>query len=254
MVSRFTKGTTMRRISYPNRRLASLAAAIGLLAATAAGMFAVAPVLAAGAAVVLPEPLSVGMRSGEEKSVSIRVENATDLYGIEFQLSFDPKVVQVQDADDSAEGTQLEVGDWMAEGFIAANRVDNKKGTIVFAATLLNPAEPLSGDGTIATIPFIAKGNGTSPLEITKTLLATRDAEEIESQAQNGAIGVSALGQAPRVTKSDNNSGGSSASNNRSDSGISTNTLILAGVAGIGVLGFFAALLLLGGIILLKRR
>jgi hypothetical protein len=225
-----------------------------LIALASMGVFTFATAWEADVALVLPEPLSVGMRSGEEKSVSIRVENATDLYGIEFQASFDPDVVQVPDADEAVEGVQIAVGEWMEEGFVAANKVDNEAGTILFAATLLNPAEPLNGDGTIATIPFVAKGNGTSPLNITRTLLATRDATEIASEAQNGAIGVSALGQAPRVTTTNNNPQSNTQSGNRAEAGISTNTLILAGVAGVGVLGFFAALVLLGGILLFKRR
>ena len=218
------------------------------------GALAASPVLAAGSALVLPDPLSVGMKSGEEKTVSIRVENATDLYGIEFQVSFDPNVVQVPDADDSLEGVQIAVGDWMADGFVAANKVDNEAGTVLFAATLLNPAEPLNGDGTVATIPFAAQGDGTSPLKITKTLLATRDAQETQSEAQDGAIGVSAQGQARRVNTASSSSNRDTSSNTRADAGISTNTLILAGAAGIGVLGFFAAVLLLGGILWMKRR
>lgn len=231
--------------------------AFALIAVTVfVGLFAVTTVRAADTAIVHPDPLSVGMRSGEEKSISIRVDNAQDLYGIEFQLRFDPKVVQVRDADAATEGVQIEVGEWLADGFVAANQVDNKKGTILYAATLLNPAPPLNGDGTVATIQFSAEGDGTSPLTISKALLATRDATEIESEAQDGAIGVSALGQAPQV--SNNTSGNKSKTTNNSNSnaqpGLSTTNLLLVGAAGVGVLAFGVALLVLLGIVFLRRR
>jgi hypothetical protein len=128
-------------------------------------------------AVLRPDPVSLGLRSGAQGTVSIRVENAQALYGIEFHLKFDPKVVQVMDADRGQDGVQLIPGDWFADGFLAVNNVDNSKGTIDYAVTLLNPAEPLDGSGTIATITFKARQDGTSPLKISKAILATREAD-----------------------------------------------------------------------------
>lgn len=237
-------------------RLAGMSAFALVAVIALVGTIAVTTVRAADTAIVHPDPLSVGMRSGEEKSISIRVDNAQDLYGIEFQVRFDPKIIQVEDADSSADGVQIEVGEWLADGFVAANQVDNKKGTILYAATLLNPAPPLSGDGAVATIQFSAKNDGTSPLTISKALLATRDATEIESEAQDGAIGVSALGQAPKV--SNNTSGNKSKTTNNSNSnaqpGLSNTNLLLVGAAGVGVLAFGVALVVLLGIVFLRRK
>lgn len=246
----------MNKKMVSRKRLAGMSAFALVAAAALVGTLAVTTARAADTAIVHPDPLSVGMRSGEEKSVSIRVDNAQDLYGIEFQVHFDPRIIQVQDADSSADGVQIEVGEWLADGFVAANQVDNKKGTILYAATLLNPAPPLNGDGTVATIQFSAKNDGTSPLTISKTLLATRDATEIESEAQNGAIGVSALGQAPQV--SNNTSGNKSKTANNANSnaqpGLSITNLLLVGAAGVGVLAFGVALVVLLGIVFLRRK
>lgn len=223
-----------------------------------AGAGGITPAFAAnGNAVVHPDPLSVGLKSGEAQDVSIRVENVQDMYGVELQIKFDPKVVQVKDADDSKDGTQIAVGEWLQDGFVAVNQADNAKGTISFAATLLNPAPPLSGDGDAATITFRAKADGTSPLKISKALLATRDATEIKSSVQDGAIGVSLLGQAPAVQKNNNSAPKSNASSNNNTNAPAlpgTTSLLLLGAAGIGVLAVVGAVVVLLGIVLLRRR
>jgi hypothetical protein len=227
----------------------------GLVVAGAAGILTPPALAADDNAIVHPDPLSVGMRGGEEKDISIRVDNVKNMYGIELQLKFDPKVVQVRDADPSKDGTQIAVGDWLDGGFVAANQVDNAKGTISFAATLLNPAPPVSGDGTVATIDFRAKADGTSPLKISKALLATRDAAEIKSQVQDGAIGVSALAQAPAVQKSSKSSNPTTKENNSAAPAIpGTTTLVLVGAAGVGMFAVVGAIVLLFGIVLLRRR
>lgn len=205
-------------------------------------------------AIVHPDPLAAGIRSGQEQKISLRVENVKNMYGIEFQLQFDPKVVQVQDADPSKDGTQVAVGDWMGKGFVAANEADNTKGTVTFAATLLNPAPPLNGDGTVATITFHAKADGTSPLKISKALLATRDATEIKSEVQDGTIGVSASGQAPAVQNSTNGSTKTTTTTTSPASGLSTTSLILIGAAGVGLLAFGAAVVVLLGIVFFRKR
>ena len=206
-------------------------------------------------ALVHPDPLSVGLKSGEDKDIGIALENVEGLYGIEFQLKFDPKVVQVQDADKSQKGVQVAVSDWLQDGFVAANQVDNSKGTITFAATLLNPAPAFDGDGVAATINFHAKSDGTSPLKFSKAILATRDATEIESEVQDGAIGVSAGGQAPVVQTNSKNSNAANENNNPTSSiAPNTMTLVLLGAAGVGVLAVGIAIVAVIGIVFFKRR
>lgn len=243
----------MRNQTFQMKRL-GIGLVLVLLATLLLGVSSARAFAAQNTAVVHPDPLSVGMRSGEEKEISIAVENVKNLYGIEFQIRFDPKIVQVQDADKSKAGVQVAIGDWLQDGFVAANEVDNSKGTISFAATLLNPAPALDGDGIVATINFRGKGDGTSALKLSKAILATRDATEIDSQVQDGAIGVSALGQAP-VIKNNPAVGNPSNSNNSNSTFIAgIPNLVLVGAAGVGVLAFVVALAVLLGIVLFRRR
>lgn len=233
-----------------------IAAGLALLVAILTLAYSPAAIYASPQAVVRPDPLSVGMKSGEAGKISIRVENAESMYGIEFHLSFDPNVVQVVDADSAKPGVQLTPGDWLKGGFVAVNKVDNAKGTIDYAVTLLNPAPPVSGSGIIATISLKAKSNGTSPLKFTKAILATREAKEIQAQLQDGAIGVSVLGQAPAVQQTTGGSGQppSGGSAPAATTGPSIPQLLLVGAAGLGVLGFLGAVVLVGAILLWRQR
>lgn len=230
------------------RVLIFLSAAITTLCLTSA------PLAANEKTIVLLDPLSIGMKKGETRTMALRVQDASELYGIEFHLRFDPKIVQVQDDDAAKKGAQIKTGDWFADGFVATNKVDNAKGTIDYAVTLLNPTPALNGDGVIATIQFKAVRDGASPLKVSKAILATRDAQEIESEWQDGAIGVSASGQAPNVQKTNQNSNSSPSNNTTPQIAAPSVNLLLVGAAGIGVLAFVSALVIVLGIMVWRGR
>lgn len=202
-------------------------------------------------AVLRPDPLSLGLKPGDEGSMVIRVDAVQNLYGLEFHLSFDPAVAEVVDADASKPGIQIkEQSDLLKNSFVAVNNVDNEAGKIDYAVTLLNPAPPVSGGGPIATITFKAKGAGTSPLKVDKAIFATRKAEEIASAWQDGAIGVSTLGQAPEVKQTT----GVPSTAPSPTSGMPIVQIALLGAAGLGVLAFFGALILVAAIVVIRRR
>ena len=192
---------------------------------------------------VRTDPPSLGLRNGSQGTISVRVEDVQNMYGMEFHLSFDPNVVEVVDADPSKPGIQIQPGDWLKNSFAAVNKADNTTGKIDYAVTLLNPAPSVSGSGIIATITFKAKADGTSPLKIDKAILATRQATEIKADWQDGAIGVSLLGQAPSVQQSARPgvepSGGPSGSPQ-----LSSRDILSYGIAGLGVVAFLGALAL----------
>lgn len=147
--------------------------------------------------VVRPDPDVLSLATGADGAVILRFENVQNLYGLEAHLTFDPAIVEVLDLDASKPGVQVQIADWLAGGFVATNQVDNSTGKIDIAATLINPALPIDGAGSIATISFRGKLEGVSPLTLDSIILATRDSDVITSQAQNGRIGVSADGRFP---------------------------------------------------------
>ncbi len=111
-------------------------------------------------------PPELGLAPGAQETVYIFIQDVQNLYGLEFQLAFDPNVVEVVDADPDKEGVQIWPADWWKDGFVAINQVDNGSGRIDFAATLLRPALPASGTRAIAAISFAARKTGSSTLRV----------------------------------------------------------------------------------------
>jgi len=130
-------------------------------------------------------------------NLDIGVEEVTDLYGGRVQLSFDPTVLQVRDADprSSAPGVQIRPGDFLDpfHQFVLVNQADNSAGTIDFAVTQLHPATARSGSGVLATVTFEALAQGSSPVHFVNVRLGddTRpDPLEIPAQTQDGLVTV----------------------------------------------------------------
>ncbi|MFQ5342835.1 MAG: hypothetical protein ACE5F6_14950 [Anaerolineae bacterium] len=92
-----------------------------------------------------------------------------DLHGVDFLLTYDASAVEVIDTDLNRPGVQIELGPLFTGQpyFVAYNRatVDHRTGigTISFVATLLNPAEPITGDGVIASVRYRVLESSVSP-------------------------------------------------------------------------------------------
>jgi hypothetical protein len=221
------------------RRQAIVFLALGFLLASAAGA-------AAQAAVVRPEPGAVTLEPGTEARVDLLFEGVQDLYGLEVHLSFDPSLVEVLDADADAPGVQLAAADWLAGAFVAVNQADNAAGRIDFAATLLNPAEPVSGDHVFATFTLRARGAGSGVLHIEEAILATRDGVVIASSWRDGKLDVGAAGQEGAV--------GQGEEEPASSTGLLQNTRLLVILAAGAVVGFVLAVGILLIVVLFRRR
>ena len=153
----------------------------------------------AGNTILRFAPPVLGLKPDAQGTLDVRVDNVQGLYGLEFQLVFDPDIITVIDADPDKEGVQVKPADWWKDGFVAVNRVDNEAGRIDFAATLLRPALAVNGNRVVATIPFLARKTGTSSLNVELATLSTRNAEAIPYTQQTGQAWVNESGQAPNV-------------------------------------------------------
>jgi hypothetical protein len=112
--------------------------------------------------------------------IDMVLERLVDFYGVQVLLTFDATRVQVIDADPGLPGVQISPGAPFADlGFVALNRVDNELGTIEFAATLVNPARPLTGETVAASLMLIATNPGEVRLDVAEALLANTYAEPI---------------------------------------------------------------------------
>lgn len=119
---------------------------------------------------------------GGDLVVEVRVSKATQLYGAEFELSFDPSILVVRDADLGQAGVQIEGGNLFAadSAFVIENSVDNTKGIVRYALTLLRPAEPVSGEGVVARIRFRARAEKKAMVSMPYLSLYSKATESVQ--------------------------------------------------------------------------
>jgi hypothetical protein len=147
------------------------------------------------AQVVLVPGQATLVATGETVALEVRVQDVTHMYGGRVQLTFDPAVIQVLDADprDSSPGVQIYPGDFLDtfNQFVLVNKADNVAGTIDYAVTQLHPAEGRSGSGVLARIRFHALAAGSSAVHVAEVRLGdnTRpDPLEIPAGTQDGHV------------------------------------------------------------------
>lgn len=115
------------------------------------------------------------LQDDKQLVVDVVVANVTDLFGAEIQLAYDPAQLQVLDANPRLEGIQIAPGPFLAveDRFVVTNRVDAQTGQITFVVTLLGPATPVSGSGTLATVAFRTIGGGPYAVRVTRVQLVS---------------------------------------------------------------------------------
>lgn len=122
--------------------------------------------------------------------VDVMAENVTDLYGLEVHLKYDPAILEAQDGKTAQEGLQVEPGTLLPvdKGFVVANKIDPAEGKITYAITLLNPAPPVTGAGSVARITFRILQNIPSTIEIEQGQLVAFNLETIPAELTPFAV------------------------------------------------------------------
>jgi hypothetical protein len=143
-------------------------------------------------ALLLLRPEDVTLVAGESAEVVIWIENVAGLYGAEVHLRFDPTILQVQDADAETTGVQISPGPLIdpGQGFVAANKVDNESGEIIYAITLLAPALTVDGSGELARFYIQGTAPGKSECQLEEVILATPEGLSIPVQSQAAWVTV----------------------------------------------------------------
>jgi hypothetical protein len=126
-------------------------------------------------ALLSTDPVKLEIVAGQVGTLQILLSNANNIYGIDFQATFDPAVVQVVDADSGLKGVQMAPGAFLKPDFMVRNLADNKTGTLRYVVTQLTPTPPVSGKGIILSVQFRGKTPGTSSkLTILSAVVADR--------------------------------------------------------------------------------
>lgn len=133
-----------------------------------------------------------GLEIGNSFTINITVTNVTDLYAWQFILYYKSSILN---ATGKTEGPFLKRG--APTFFNVANFTDNYNAThgmISLAATRLAPSEEgIDGTGVLATVTFMTKAYGNSPLHLTETLLidsAVPFGKKISHEVHDGRVHV----------------------------------------------------------------
>lgn len=147
------------------------------------------PAFAQSGPVVRVNPAAVAEQVNATFTVSIIAENVASLTAFEAHLQFNPAVLEV---------LQVTNGGFVAADFVAQNVFDNTAGTIDYAVAQMN-RPPAQGNGTLMTVTFRAKANGSSTLALRATpaapsglLLADQDGASIQVTWVNGNVVIGA--------------------------------------------------------------
>ncbi|OQY48460.1 MAG: hypothetical protein B6242_02315 [Anaerolineaceae bacterium 4572_78] len=147
-----------------------------------------------GSHTVVFDPPEVNICSGSQQT-TLKLTNTNGVKGFQFEIEFDPSIVNVVDVDPNQNGVQIKLGSSFANQnpFIALNEVDNVNGKIEFAAAVLGTST-VSGDMNLVEIIWEKVGVGRSALDI-KNVLIPMVGTQITVQVVDGvAITTDACG------------------------------------------------------------
>jgi hypothetical protein len=141
--------------------------------------------LANAQAVLSVDPTTQTTSTGNIVTVDVNISNVSDLYGYQFDLAFNPSVLQ---AISSSEGPFLATG---GSTFFIPGTNDNLGGTVFATAdTLLTAVSGVSGSGELAVFTFDAVGPGTSAVTIQNETLLDSALNFISDTATGGSVSV----------------------------------------------------------------
>lgn len=130
-----------------------------------------------------PDPLIAP--SGLPTSVTIYVQDVTDLFGLDVRMRFDPTYAQVIDADPNVAGVQIQpLSGFLSPDFVVRRIADNDVGLIRYAATQVAPSPPATGSGAVARIDLQGIRPGTDTILFPQVELVRNDGSAIPSTTE----------------------------------------------------------------------
>ena len=126
------------------------------------------------------------LKPGEESILNVMIKDSPLIYGVEISLGFDPKMIEMIDADNNQPGIQSKPGDFLDpnRGFFIQNFSDNKKGKVNYMYTLLNPAPATRGKGLLFSTGFRALQPGKGVFKILIGKLGTPEGKTLSVQGK----------------------------------------------------------------------
>lgn len=131
------------------------------------------------------EPADSVVGLNETFAVQVMIEEANDLGAFEFELAYDPSILQVKEAA---------LGDFLGSTGRSVvpigPEVDNEEGRTTFGAISFLSGPGPSGTGVLATITFIAQGEGSTFLALLEVQVSDAAAHAQLVAAEGGRVVV----------------------------------------------------------------
>jgi len=108
------------------------------------------------------DPATLTQATGSTFAVNVLLRGAQNVYSVPLQVSYDPKILQVVNVSNG--GLLSQDGQPVA----LVHRDDDTTGVLQITATRPPGAAGISGQGSVVTLTFLAKGSGQSTLAISK--------------------------------------------------------------------------------------
>jgi hypothetical protein len=140
-------------MSYRRNILTAVAVLLALALVTSVGA-------SPETAVAIDPPSITNPEAGASFTVDVTITEADNIYGWQFNITFDPGVLS---AERAAEGPFLKS---VNASIWPTPRIDNAKGYVLASSSFMPPypAQGASGDGVLGNITFTVKSGGSSAL------------------------------------------------------------------------------------------
>jgi len=125
-------------------------------------------------------PQTVQRGVGQTFSVEVDVSDVTNLYGYELTLGWNTTILELENA---TEGTFLRQGENQTFFTYVVNA---SSGLVKVDCTLLGDLQGISGKGTLASVQFQVKANGSCDLALSDTQLVKQNEDVISHIVVDG--------------------------------------------------------------------
>jgi hypothetical protein len=137
-------------------------------------------------------PEAISEKVGSSFSVDVFLRDAQDVSAVPLQIRYDPAILQF---------VGIAGGDLLGQSGTLVHREDTEQGTIQLAASRPAAAPPMSGNGIVFTLIFLARTPGQSQLAINQAALRDPDMNLITTKSSAATVTVSERGQPAKLAQ-----------------------------------------------------
>ncbi len=145
--------------------------------------FALAPI--PRTLVRIDPPVSAVQQGSGPFTVTVAIDNVTNLGGFEFELAYNPAVVHVRD---------IHLGPFLGSSGRQVQplgpEIDNQRGWAHFGGMSTGNAPGATGSGKLALITLLPRAEGESVLDLQEVKLSTPDGTPITTDVQDGKVRI----------------------------------------------------------------